>query len=90
MAQFEVEKFGRADKGEWFGFGARRFADEAKARAYFEAFAREQAAVLSNGIRIDLRVRAGRRVLATVGGRLGAVEARQIRELATVAVAVPS
>lgn len=81
MVQFEVEKFGRGGQGEWFGFGARRFASESAARTYFERFAAEQVDVLSNGIRIDLRVRAGRRVLATVGGLLDSAAAKRIREV---------
>lgn len=67
---YEVEKFGRSGDGKWFGFGARRFGDIAQARDYFMAFASGQKRVLSNGIRIDLRERKGRKVLAIVGGRL--------------------
>lgn len=78
MSQFEVEKFARGNDGKFFGMGARRFADADAARAYFESFAAEQARVLSSGIRIDLRQRKGRRVIATVGGR--SHEATTIRE----------
>lgn len=67
---YEVEKFGRGLNGNWFGYGARRFADLASARAYLEAFAASQVDVLGNGIRIDLRERAGRKTIATVGGRI--------------------
>ena len=81
MSQYEVEKFARGNNGEWFGFGARRFASESAARAYLARFAEDQAPVLTNGIRIDLRLRAGRRVLATVGGLLDRVAAKQIREV---------
>lgn len=77
--QYEVEKFGRDGQGKWFGFGARRFQDLTAARAYFEKFATDQHDVLSNGLRIDLRVRKGRRVLSTVGGRLH--DATTIRNL---------
>jgi hypothetical protein len=77
---YEVEKFARGTNGQWFGMGARRFIAVAEARSYFEQFAGEQKAVLSSGIRIDLRVRKGRRVIATVGGR--SQDAATIRELA--------
>jgi hypothetical protein len=69
--QYEVEKFGRGAQGHWFGFGARRFADLAGAREYFEGFAADQERVLSDGMRIDLRIRKGRKVLAQVGGSAG-------------------
>ena len=77
---YEVEKFGRGGDGKWFGCGAKRFKTEAEARACFVAFADDQKEVLSNGLRIDLRVRKGRRVLATVGGCLENMTA--IREFA--------
>lgn len=77
---YEVEKFCRDTKGQWFGRGARRFTTLAAAREYFTSFAAEQHDVLSNGIRIDLRERRGRRVLATVGGRLS--HPAVIREIA--------
>ena len=48
-------------QGQWFGFGARRFATLESARSYFEAFATSQSRVLDNGIRIDLRARKGPR-----------------------------
>ena len=83
MMTYEVEKFGRGGAGRWFGFGARRFASEPAARAYLASFAAAQADVLGNGIRIDLRVRAGRRVLATVGGLLDATRCLTIREVAS-------
>lgn len=67
---YEVEKFSRGARGEWFGLGARRFADLAAAQAYFATFATAQAEVLSNGIKIVLRTRAGRRTVAVVGGVL--------------------
>ncbi len=66
---YEVEKFGRGNKGQWFGFGARRLATLAEATTYLESFAEEQSAVLGAGIRIVLRTRKGRRTLAEVGGR---------------------
>lgn len=78
---YEVEKFARGLGGQWFGFGARRFREYAVAREYFERFAADQVDVLSNGIRIDLRTRKGRRLLATVGGR--SHEATVIREVAS-------
>jgi len=80
-SSYEVEKFGRGLDGRWFGFGARRFGDADAARSYFEAFVAEQACVLDNGIRIDLRVRAGRKVIATAGGLLDLDAARRIREV---------
>ena len=67
---YEVEKFSRGARGEWFGLGARRFADLAAARTYFNDFRTAQSAVLGNGIRIDLRERASRKVVATVGGQM--------------------
>jgi len=67
---YEVEKFGRGMQGKWFGYGARRFATLEAARAYFERLAAEQSDALDNGLRIDLRERKGRRVLAEVGGRI--------------------
>jgi hypothetical protein len=76
---FEVEKFSRGGDGKWSGCGAKRFKTEAEARAYLVEFAAYQKEVLSNGIRIDLRIRKGRRTIATVGGRLE--NATEIREL---------
>lgn len=79
--QYEVEKFARDGDGKWFGFGARRFSNLAEAREYFEAFAAEQARVLDNGLRIDLRTRKGRKVIAEVGGRIeNATEIREISD----------
>lgn len=78
--QYEVEKFARGGNGQWFGMGARRFGDEGAAREYFAGFAAEQAGVLGNGIRIDLRRRAGRQVIAQVGGRGN--NPTEVRELA--------
>lgn len=77
---FEVEKFIRGGDGKWFGCGAKRFKTETEARTYFAAFAAEQKEVLSNGIRIDLRIRKGRKTIATVGGQLE--NATEIREFA--------
>lgn len=77
--QYEVEKFGRGSQGQWFGYGARRFGGLDAARAYLAQFAAEQASVLGNGIRIDLRTRKGRTVIATVGGRMH--DATTIREV---------
>lgn len=77
--QYEVEKFARGSQGQWFGYGARRFGGLAEARAYLERFAAEQANVLGSGIRIDLRTRKGRTVIARVGGRLH--DATTIREV---------
>lgn len=78
--QYEVEKFARGSQGQWFGYGARRFGGLDVARSYLERFADEQAGVLGNGIRIDLRTRKGRKVIATVGGRMH--DATTIREVA--------
>lgn len=78
--QYEVEKFGRGTDGKWFGFGARRFSNIDEARDYFSQFAAAQKDVLSNGIRIDMRERKDRRVIATVGGRLN--NPTEVREFA--------
>lgn len=78
--QYEVEKFARGNDGKFFGMGARRFSNLADAREYFDEFRAEQSAVLGNGIRIDLRVRAGRKTIASVGGTLG--DATVVREYA--------
>lgn len=67
---YEVEKFGRGSDGKWFGFGAKRFPDLGAAEAYFVEFAAAQHEVLNNGLRIDLRIRKGRALLAVVGGRM--------------------
>lgn len=76
---FEVEKFGRGRDGKWFGCGAKRFETEPEARDYFVDFAAEQRDVLSNGVRIDMRTCKGRKLIATVGGRLeGATEIREV------------
>lgn len=81
--EYEVEKFGRGLDGKWFGFGARRFRSLSEARSHFERFAAQQHDVLCNGVRIDLRTRKGRVVIATVGGRLH--NATAIRELDSAA-----
>lgn len=81
--QYEVEKFGRGGNGSWFGYGARRFGNLAEAETYFRSFAADQASVLNNGLRIDLRVRKGSIVLLTVGGRMH--EPTVIRDLREVA-----
>lgn len=65
---YEVEKFARGLDGRFFCCGARRWASLDDAMEYFRRFADAQKNVLGNGIRIDLRVRKGRKVLASVGG----------------------
>jgi len=79
--QYEVEKFARGEGGKWFGFGARRFLGRRAAEEYFARFAAEQAAVLSAGVRIDLRARTGRRVVAVVGGLLDHARCREVRSV---------
>lgn len=70
MSQYEVEKFQRDLQGQWYGRGAKRFASLEAAEKYFVRFAEAQATVLGPGTRIDLRKRAGRKIIARVGGRL--------------------
>lgn len=67
---YEVEKFYRDNQGQWCAAGAKRFAAREAAVAYFASFRESQRDVLSNGIRIDLRERRGRKVLMQVGGFL--------------------
>ena len=80
MASFEVEKFMRGNDAKWFACGARRFRDETSARQYFADFVDDQRRVLGAGLRIDLRVRAGRTLIARAGGILGD-DAARIREV---------
>jgi hypothetical protein len=67
---YEIEKFARDGQGRWFGMGARRFATLPDADAYFAEFAASQSRVLSNGLRIDMRTRKGRTLIACVGGTM--------------------
>lgn len=67
---FEVEIFSRDGQGQWFGRGARRYRSLPEAYSAFHALRRERWECLDNGYRIDLRRRAGRQVIASVGGRL--------------------
>ena len=79
--QYEVEKFSRGTDGKWFARGARRFDSLEAASAYFANFVADQCGVLDNGTRIDLRIRKGRKVLATCGGRIDVEGAHAIRWL---------